>query len=81
MRYSKQSYFILVIVAAIGIVMAFKAERFSKHFIYTGKLKSGVCTTKVKGSAIMGGTPNVAASTVALKSGCPDAFTVSVSDD
>jgi hypothetical protein len=70
----------LAIGAILTITFAFKAQYFSSHFIYTGKLGSGSCTTKVKGAAIMSGSPNVAASTVSVTKGCPDVFTIAIDD-
>ena len=81
MKKAKLSFSILVITTILAIAFAFKIDdRFSSHFIYTGKLRSGSCTTKVKGAALMSGTPNVAASTISVTKGCPDVFTVAIDD-
>lgn len=71
----------LCMVAAIATSFAFKASKFSSHFVYTGALGSGVCQTLVNGRAILcSGTPQVAVSTQSLASGCPNAATTIVAD-
>lgn len=70
----------LCIVAAIAISFAFKASKFSTHFIYTGALNSGVCQTLTNGRAIISGTPQVAASCSPMSSGCPNEATTVVAD-
>lgn len=67
-------------VALLATSFAFRVKMFSSHFIFTGKLHSGACTTKLKGAAIMSGSPVVAASTVSITKGCPDVFTVAIND-
>lgn len=80
MKKAKLMLTAITIFAVIGTAFAFKANNFSSHYVYTGTKGSKSCTTKVTGTAIMSGTPNVAASTVSLTTGCPDAFTVKISD-
>jgi hypothetical protein len=80
MKKAKVMLLSLVLFAVIGTLFASKANRFSNHYIYTGKMGSGKCTVKVNGGAIMGGTPNVAAALVSKTSSCPDVFTVSIRD-
>ena len=80
MKKAKLMLFAIVILAVVATAFAFKANKFSRHYIYTGTKGSRSCTTKVNGAAIMSGTPKVAASTVSTTIGCPDAFTVKISD-
>lgn len=80
MKKAKLMFMILSIGAVLSIAFAFKVQNFSSHLIYTGKLHSGSCTTKLKGAAIMGGSPVVAGSTKAVTKGCPDVFTVAIDD-
>jgi hypothetical protein len=80
MSKAKFALIFVMVIGIIGLLAAFKVSRFSSHFIYTGKLNTGVCTTKVKGAAIMNGTPNAAASTIQKTKDCPNAFTVTISD-
>lgn len=80
MKTAKSMLIILLGAGILSFVFAFKAQKFSAHFVYTGKLRSGSCTTKVKGAAIMSGTPNVAASTISVSKNCPDVFTVAIND-
>lgn len=70
----------LGICAVLASAFAFKADKFSSHFIYVGTLNSGSCQTQVNGLAISNGTPGVAASTQSLASGCPNAFTTTITD-
>jgi len=80
MKKAKLMITFLGIIALTAITFSFKVQRFSSHYIYTGKLHSGSCTTKVKGAAIMSGAPNIAASTVSVTKGCSDVFTVAIDD-
>lgn len=80
MKKAKLMIAFITSVAFLSVIFAFKVQDFSSHFIYTGKLHSGSCTTKVKGAAIMSGTPNVAASTISVSKNCPDVFTVAIAD-
>jgi len=80
MRKGKLMLSVLIIVAVLAASLAFKTTRSSNHFLYTGPLNSGVCTTRVNGAVIILGTPNCAASTVSLASGCPNACTVTEDD-
>lgn len=71
----------LCLVAAIATSFAFKASKYTTHFVYTGTLGSGVCQTLVNGRAIIcSGTPSVAVSTQSLASGCPNAATTIIDD-
>jgi hypothetical protein len=67
--------------AVFSTLFAFNISRYASHFIYTGTLGSGVCTTKTNGAGILCyGTPIVAASTTSLSSGCPNAYTTEIAD-
>lgn len=70
----------LCLVAAVATNFAFKASKFSTHFIYTGALNSGKCQTLTNGRAIISGTPQVAASCSSMSSGCPNQATTVIDD-
>lgn len=80
MKKAKLMLSALGVCAVLASAFAFSANKFSTHFIYTGALNSGKCETLANGRAISNGTPNAAASTVSLASGCPDVFTTIVAD-
>jgi len=80
MKKAKLMLSALAICAVLASAFAFKANTFSTHFIYTGALNGGVCTTQAPGRAISNGTAAVAASTQSLASGCPNAFTTVIDD-
>jgi hypothetical protein len=74
----------VAIFAVVGTAFAFSANRFADHFVYTGTLGSGICQAKKTFAAISSPSPTdilVAASTVSLASGCPDQFTIAVTND
>lgn len=75
MKRARLMFSALGICAVLASAFAFKADKFSTHFIYTGTLNGGACETKLNGAAISNGTAAVAASTQQLASGCPNAFT------
>jgi hypothetical protein len=79
----RNAKFMLTVIVTIGILSAalgFKAKTFSSHFLYTGVLHSGVCTTKILGAKFCSDPPNVAAATTPMFAGCPDICTVETSD-
>lgn len=72
MRHAKIMLSVLSFTVIIAMSFALKINK-SIHVIYTGPLHSGVCTIKVTGRVIITGTPQCAASTIAMTSDCPDA--------
>jgi hypothetical protein len=70
----------LSIVAIIALSFALKIKKRNTHILYTGPLHSGICTTRVAGNVIITGTPQCAASTTSLLSGCPDGCIMEVSN-
>ena len=70
----------LSIMGVLAVAFAFKTAKFETHFIYTGTKGTGSCTILKEGAAISNGTAAVAASTASVSSGCPDVFTVTVTD-
>ena len=80
MKKAKLMLSVLTIMNILSLIFAFKMKDFSSLIIYTGKLKSGSCITKVEGVAILKGIPNAAASTAPVTKNCPDVFTVAIGD-
>jgi len=76
MRKAKLMLSSLGVIAVLGSAFAFKTSNFNQYVVYTGTLGSGVCTTPTSFRVIVcsgPGTPNFAASTTSLASGCPNA--------
>src|SRR2546426_806939 len=83
MKKAKLMLTAIAVFAVLATTFAFKSACFLNHFIYTGTIASGVCTQKVSGAAITNPAPGdtkVAAYVASLTSGCPDLFTIAITD-
>lgn len=81
MKKAKIMLGVLLVLVCVASMLSFRIDRYSKHYIFVGKKGSRVCTKKVEGAAILGGSPNAAASTISLSINCPDVFTTEISDN
>ena len=85
MKKAKVMLSALAILAVVSTAFAFKANRYTTHFIYTGALNGtltiGSCTTEADGRAISNGTPTVYASLSSNSTTCPAVFTTGINDN